>query len=107
MTFPQALAAGVRWANMMNKAGHEVVPSRTSVSAAMTDFSADYENGNFEVDLIDGGGNVSWPLSFVSFLTISRNITAYDCTNDEELLNWLAWVLTNDAYGPFHNDDDG
>jgi hypothetical protein len=35
----------------------------------------------------------SWPLTL-----LSRNITAVDCTNVEELLNWLAWLLTNDAY---------
>jgi ABC-type phosphate transport system substrate-binding protein len=98
VTYPEAVTNGLRWANMINKAGNEVSPSTDSVSSAMADFTSSYEAGDFSVDILDGNGTNTWPLSFSSFLTLSQNITAFDCTNVDEILNWLAWVLTNDAY---------
>lgn len=98
ITYPEAVAEGLRWANMINRAGQEVAPSPDAVRAAMQDFTPAYNAGQFAVDIVDGNGSASWPLAFTSYFSLSRNITAVDCTNVEELLNWLAWVLTNDAY---------
>ncbi|ELR15997.1 phosphate ABC transporter, phosphatebinding protein PstS, putative [Acanthamoeba castellanii str. Neff] len=97
ITYPEAVAEGLRWANMINLAGQEVAPGPDAVRAAMQDFTPAYNAGQFAVDIVDGNGSASWPLAFTSYFSLSRNITAVDCTNVEELLNWLAWVLTNDA----------
>jgi hypothetical protein len=98
VTYPEARNQSLRWADMINRANKRVSPGPALVLAAMQDFTPYYNAGEFGVDIVDANGTASWPLAFISFFALSRNITAVDCTNVEELLNWLAWLLTNDAY---------
>jgi hypothetical protein len=84
--------------NMYNKAGTLVTPSAASVQSAMTDYLDEYSRNNFTVDIYDANGTNSWPLSYMTFFSMSRNIvvTVFDCTNIQELLQFIAWVHTND-----------
>jgi hypothetical protein len=68
------------------------------VQSAMNDFSDYYDEGNFEIDIIDGNGTDSWPLAWMTHFAIAKNASSRDCTNVQELLTFIAWVHTNDAY---------
>ncbi len=90
---------------MYNKAGTLVTPSTASVQSAMADYLDEYSHNNFTVDIYDANGTNSWPLSYMTFFSMRRNITAFDCTNIQELLQFIAWVHTNDecvALPPLH-----
>lgn len=87
------------FAKMINKAGTKVVPSVTTIQSAMQDYLNLVDGNNFALDIFDGNGTQSWPLAFMSFVSINKNVTnAIDCDNVLELLRWLAWIETNDAY---------
>jgi hypothetical protein len=83
---------------MINRAGNLVKPQASAVQAAIKDFSEHYARNDFNVDIFDGPGNSSWPLSFLTFFSMERNLTAFDCTNVQELLYFVSWTYTNDAY---------
>jgi ABC-type phosphate transport system substrate-binding protein len=86
------------FARMINKANKLVEPSVASVQAAMTSFSDEYAKGNFEIDIIDANGTDAWPLAWMTHFGLARNASSLDCTNVKELLSFIAWVHTNDAY---------
>jgi hypothetical protein len=85
------------FANMINKAGNVVAATTTSVQSAMADYITDLAAENFAIDIFDGNGNGSWPIPYMSFFSMNKNVTVYDCTNILELLNFVAWIHTNDA----------
>ena len=87
--------------NMYNKEGSLVTPSTTSVQAAMSQFQAQFARSNFSVDILDAGGASSWPISYLTYLTMDRNVNGVDCTAIQELLAFAAWVYTNDGYPLF------
>jgi hypothetical protein len=96
LNYADAYDSNFPWMNMYNKAGTLVTPSTASVQSAMTDFLDEYSQNNFTVDIYDANGTNSWPLSYMTFFSMSRNITVFDCTNIQELLQFIAWVHTND-----------
>jgi hypothetical protein len=98
LTLSDTIAAGVPWVNMINRANQEVIPSVYSVQAAMAQFSANYSAGNLSIDVTDAPGADSWPLTYMTYVSINRSITALDCTNIEELMRFIAWTQINDAY---------
>jgi hypothetical protein len=62
------------------------------------DFSSHYKRNNFGIDIFDGSGDKTWPLSFITFFSIQRNLSVFDCTAIQELLYFVSWIYTNDAY---------
>jgi hypothetical protein len=84
--------------NMYNKAGALVKPSTASVQSAMADFLDEYSQNNFTVDIYDANGTASWPMAYMTFFALGKNISSIDCTNTQELLQFIAWVHTNDEY---------
>jgi ABC-type phosphate transport system substrate-binding protein len=98
LNYPDAYDSGLPWINMINKAGSTVSPSTTSVQSAMADFTSEYSQKNFSIDIVDANGTASWPISYLTFFTVGRNITSFDCTNAQEMLEFIAWVHTNDEY---------
>lgn len=94
------MQANVSWANMVNKAGKKVAPSVASVQSAMNDFQAAFAGGNFSVDILDAAGNASWPMAYMTFFALLKNVSVFDCTDIQEMLNFVAWVQTNDQYSP-------
>nr|WIL03466.1 serine/threonine kinase [Cedratvirus plubellavi] len=87
----------VSYFNMYNKAGNLVQPSLESVSSAMADFKEVYARGEMALDIMDGGGEDSWPLSFITYIIMGSNVTLPDCTRSTELLDFVVWIYTNDA----------
>jgi hypothetical protein len=53
--------------------------------------------GDLTVDILNANGSASWPLSFITFALIPKNITTPDCSNVQELLLFLSW------YAPLGN----
>ncbi len=98
LNYADTTSSKFKWMNMINKAGKLVTPSVASVQAAMADYSESYGQGNFTIDIVDAPGNDSWPLSYINYLSVKQNITTFDCTNFQELLAFVAWIQTNDAY---------
>ncbi|ELR24201.1 serine/threonine protein kinase [Acanthamoeba castellanii str. Neff] len=99
MTFVRqamSVAAGLSWANMVNKAGKTVEPSVSTVQAAMSQFARNFSAGDLTIDIVDAPGDESWPLSYHTFLAFNRSVTALDCTNIQELTRFIAWALTNE-----------
>ena len=105
LNYADAYDSGFPWMDMYNKAGTLVTPSTASVQSAMADYLDEYSHNNFTVDIYDANGTNSWPLSYMTFFSMRRNITVFDCTNIQELLQFIAWVHTNDecvALPPLH-----
>jgi hypothetical protein len=98
LNYADTVSSQFKWMDMINKAGKFVRPSVASVQAAMDNFSDEFAQSNFSIDIIDADGNDSWPISYMSYLSMQQNLTTYDCTNIFELLSFVAWVQTNDAY---------
>jgi len=50
------------------------------------------------VDLFNGTGSESWPLSYAVMAVLLGNSTGYngDCTNVQELVKLLSWTMVND-----------
>jgi hypothetical protein len=98
LNYADTVSSPFKWMNMINKAGKLVQPSVASVQSAMADFSDEFNQSNFTIDIIDAPGNDSWPMAYMTYMSVQRNVTTYDCTSIFEILSFVSWVLTNDAY---------
>jgi hypothetical protein len=90
--------SSVNLARMYNKAGRLVELSVASLQSAMTDYQQDYAAGRFGIDIFDAPGVGSWPMAYLTFFAMRQNQTTDDCSNVGELLDFVAWIHTNDAY---------
>jgi hypothetical protein len=93
-----ATASSVNLARMYNKAGRLVELSVASLQSAMTDYQQDYAAGRFGIDIFDAPGAGSWPMAYLTFFAMRQNQTTDDCSNVGELLDFVAWIHTNDEY---------
>nr|WIL05220.1 serine/threonine kinase [Pithovirus mammoth] len=85
----------VRYMRMINVAGNIVSPSFETVQAGMRDYTEAYAVYNLTVNMIDAPGNNSWPMIYVLFYAMSNNFFQVDCTRATELMNFVAWTVTN------------
>jgi len=92
-------SSGFKWVNMINKAGHFVVPTTSSIQSAMDDFNSYFNQSLFDVDLTDASGENSWPLASLLSIFINTNIADVFCTNVFEQAQFISWFYTNNAYG--------
>jgi ABC-type phosphate transport system substrate-binding protein len=86
--------------HMVNRAGRVVEGSPSAVQAAMDDHRDQIHSGQLVFEILDAPGDDSWPMSFVSYITLSRSRTGQsqlDCSRVQELLLFLSWVETNDG----------
>jgi ABC-type phosphate transport system substrate-binding protein len=97
LSYADAVSSPFKWMNMINKAGRLVQPSVDSVQSAMADFGTQYGASNFTIDIVDAPGNGSWPITYMSYMSLKENVTTIDCTSIQELLAFVAWLQTNDA----------
>jgi hypothetical protein len=105
MSLPGAVSYKVPYMSMINKAGVLVQPNISTVQSALATFNDFISKGIFTINVVDANGTNSWPLSYMTFFSMRRNITVFDCTNIQELLQFIAWVHTNDecvALPPLH-----
>jgi hypothetical protein len=98
--YADAVAAGIKWSKLYNKAGSLVAASTTTVQSAMAAFLPQFGQSNFTVDIYDADGTNSWPLALMSYVSLAHTVTAFDCSIINELLSFVAWIHTNDGYSP-------
>lgn len=85
-------------ANMINNAGTLVEPTVETITSTMNDFLPAYEQGDFSIPIVNSNGTDSWPMAYLTYLTLNQNQTSVDCTNVLALLDWIAWAYTNSEY---------
>lgn len=98
LNYADITASPFKWINMYNQAGNLVTPSTASVLSAIDDNIDYFNDGNFTVEIYDANGTNSWPMAYMSYVSVNRNYQLFDCTNIQELVNFFAWILTNNAY---------
>ncbi len=64
------------------------------MAAAVADFAQEV-NAGAVVDIIDAPGAESYPLAYISFISIPRNLTTPDCSLVTDLLTFFSWTQTN------------
>jgi hypothetical protein len=88
----------VTLARMINTAGGLVEPTVSTIQSAMADFQSQYDQGIFTVDIFNGGGKRSWPMAYMTFFALAKDASLGDCTDMQEILNFVAWIHTNKEY---------
>jgi hypothetical protein len=102
MSLPGAVAGKMPYMDMYNKAGVLVQPNISTVQSALATFNDFISKGVFTINVVDANGTNSWPLSYIIYFTLNKNTPFSDCTNVQELMEFVAWTQTNDAYAAFH-----
>ncbi|ELR22246.1 protein kinase domain containing protein [Acanthamoeba castellanii str. Neff] len=97
VSYADAVTSGVKYAQMYNRENVLVTASSTTVQSAMAAFLPEFGQSNFTVDIYDAEGTNSWPLALMSYVSLNRDVTAVDCNVVRELLNFVAWIHTNDG----------
>jgi len=69
---------GVPYAQMINKAGNTVNATLDNIYSAVNDFSQTFD-GNFSAVIVDGPGQLSWPISGYTYL-VFRRTSMTDCS---------------------------
>jgi hypothetical protein len=64
------------------------------VAAAVADFAQEINAGTV-VDILDAPGTESYPLAYISFISIPNNLTSPDCSLVTDLLTFFSWTQTN------------
>ncbi len=88
-------------ANMINQAGQVVQPTAQTLSYAFQELSAvpnaDGSSSSsatgWSLDLCDGKGLESWPLSYGIGIWIPKSITRTTCKARQETVQFIAWFL--------------
>jgi phosphate transport system substrate-binding protein len=78
---------------LINKAGKPVVANSASVASAMNDF-ADAFDEKLTVDIVDGDGQASWPITGYTYIILHTN-SMTDCVKAQKLLEFFQWALTD------------
>ncbi len=81
-------------ANMKNKAGTIVSPSSAGIQSAISDFVDQIaaNDDTLTVDIVDGSGTSTWPLSSLVYILIFEEYNTTDCRYVEQLLPFLVWT---------------
>lgn len=91
-----AKSAGTTFASMVNRAGKKVAPSTASVQAAMYDYRAIFDSGAQAADIFNGNGTASWPLAYLQYVVLNKNVSTLACSPMQNLLLFLSWTQMND-----------
>lgn len=95
-TWALAKSADTTYASMVNGAGSRVAASTTSVQAAMYDYRAAFDAGALSTDIFNGNGTATWPLAFLEYLVVHKNVSVLSCSSMQNLLLFFSWVQLND-----------
>ncbi|ELR13222.1 serine/threonine kinase [Acanthamoeba castellanii str. Neff] len=95
----KADAMGLPYIRLINRAGKTVDGSPAAVQAAMDQFSDLINNGTLVIDVVDSNGTDAWPMSYISYLTLSKTIspTTGGCSRASNMLLFLSWTQFNEA----------
>lgn len=90
-----AVANGIPFAQMVNKAGKTVTANADSLAAAMAAFS-DAFTDKLTAKIVDADGDASWPIVGYTYI-ILHTTSMDDCQKAEKLLGFLTWALNDEA----------
>jgi hypothetical protein len=96
LSWAQAKSGGLSFASLTNRAGTKTTVSTTSVQAAMYDFRSVFDQGQLATDIFNGGGSASYPLSYLQYVALHKNVTTLMCSSTQNLLLFFSWVQLND-----------
>jgi hypothetical protein len=67
------------------------------VAKAVADFATELNKGDSSIDIVDAPGNESYPLAYISYISLPKNLTGggVDCSLVVELLSFFSWTQTN------------
>ena len=107
MELSYALQTKLAYASILNSAGHYIIPSEASVSAAELAFSTALPLGDGDwsnINLLDEPGPYAYPLVTFTYILVYQNLSgqrSMDLAKATALVNFL-WYLVHDgqAFGP-------
>ncbi|KAL6047965.1 Serine/threonine protein kinase, catalytic domain containing protein, variant 2 [Balamuthia mandrillaris] len=97
-----AIALGVPFSKLINRAGYNVTADADSIRAAADDFAEAFTDG-LTVDIVDGPSEGAWPIAAYSYILVRKtivndetnvNAVLFDCGKIEAMLDWFAWTQT-------------
>jgi phosphate transport system substrate-binding protein len=92
-----AISNGIKYAQMINKAGNVVTANMDSLVSAMNDFAGTFTD-KLTNTIVDGEGANSWPVSGYTYIILhTQNMS--DCVKAQKLLEYIRWTLTDVAAG--------
>jgi len=92
-----AISNGMKYFDLINKAGTKITANAESVSSAMSDFAGDFSD-KLTATIVDGEGANSYPIVGYTYIILHTTSMA-DCVKAEKLLGFLQWALTDDGAG--------
>ena len=90
-----AISNGMKFFDLINKAGNKVTASADSVAADMTDFAGSFSD-KLTATIVDGEGAESYPIVGYTYI-ILHTTSMTDCVKAEKLLDFLTWALTDEG----------
>ena len=88
-----AISNGMKFADLINKAGNKVTANADSVASAMSDFAGGFSD-KLTATIVDGDGADSYPIVGYTYI-ILHTTSMTDCVKAEKLLGYLDWALTD------------
>jgi len=88
-----AISNGMKFADLVNKAGNKVTANADSVASAMSDFAGGFSD-KLTATIVDGEGANSYPIVGYTYI-ILHTTSMTDCVKAEKLLGYLHWALTD------------
>lgn len=85
--------SGLRFATLINRAGHKVRPSAASVQSAEQNTPAP-EAGPIKPSVVDAPGAASYPIAAFTYLLVYRDLGYMPRDRAEALIRFLSWCLT-------------
>jgi phosphate transport system substrate-binding protein len=92
-----AISNGMKYFDLVNKAGNTVTANAESVASAMSDFAGDFSD-KLTATIVDGEGANSYPIVGYTYI-ILHTTSMTDCVKAEKLLGFLKWALTDKGAG--------
>ena len=88
-----AISNGMKFFDLINKAGNKVTANAESVAADMSDFAGAFSD-KLTATIVDGEGAESYPIVGYTYI-ILHTTSMTDCVKAEKLLDFLTWALTD------------
>ncbi len=88
-----AVANGLPFADMINKAGNKVTANAESLAAGMADFAEAFDE-KLNATIVDAPGAASWPIVGYTYMILHTS-SMEDCVQAGKLLEYIHWTLTD------------
>jgi len=90
-----AVANGLSYAQLVNKAGKTVSATAESLQSAMNDYADSFTERLTNI-IVDGPGDGTWPIAGYTYLVLHQT-SMTDCVKAAKLLEYIKWTETDPA----------